>query len=77
MGREGTKSIAVNRKARHDYFVEDSFEAGIELMCRPMTHSSPFLTTQYESFRLAAPWRSDLTSVPTSSMPASKLSSTK
>ena len=32
MGREGTKSIAVNRKARHDYFVEDSFEAGIELV---------------------------------------------
>ena len=32
MGHEGTKSIAVNRKARHDYFVEDSFEAGIELV---------------------------------------------
>lgn len=32
MGREGTKSIAVNRKARHDYFVEDSFEAGLELV---------------------------------------------
>ena len=32
MGREGTKSIAVNRKARHDYFVEDSFEAGTELL---------------------------------------------
>ena len=25
------KVIAVNRKARHDYFVEESFEAGIEL----------------------------------------------
>ena len=32
MSREGTKSIAVNRKARHDYFVEDSYEAGIELV---------------------------------------------
>ena len=32
MGHEGTKSIAVNHKARHDYFVEDSFEAGIELV---------------------------------------------
>ena len=32
MGREGTKTIAVNRKARHDYFVEDSYEAGMELV---------------------------------------------
>lgn len=29
---ENTKTIAVNRKARHDYFVEESFEAGIELV---------------------------------------------
>lgn len=27
----GKKIIAVNRKARHDYFVEDTYEAGIEL----------------------------------------------
>lgn len=27
----GTKLIANNKKARHDYFVEDSFEAGIVL----------------------------------------------
>jgi SsrA-binding protein len=26
-----TKSIAQNRKARHDYFIEDTYEAGIEL----------------------------------------------
>ena len=25
------KTIAVNRKARHDYFVEETYEAGIEL----------------------------------------------
>lgn len=31
MGQPGTKTIAVNRKARHDYFVEDTYEAGIEL----------------------------------------------
>jgi SsrA-binding protein len=29
---EGTKTIAVNRKARHDYAVDDSFECGIELL---------------------------------------------
>lgn len=27
----GTKTIALNKKARHDYFVEETYEAGIEL----------------------------------------------
>ncbi len=29
---QGRKVIASNRKARHDYFIEDTFEAGIALM---------------------------------------------
>ena len=29
--KTGTKIIADNRKARHDYFVEETYEAGIEL----------------------------------------------
>jgi len=29
--KSGKKIVALNKKARHDYFVEDSFEAGIEL----------------------------------------------
>mgnify|MGYP003176402567 FL=1 len=29
--KKGTKQIADNRKARHDYFVLESYEAGIEL----------------------------------------------
>ena len=29
--KAGRKIIAVNRKARHDYFVEDTYEAGIAL----------------------------------------------
>ena len=29
--KSGKKVIAVNRKARHDYFVEDTYEAGIAL----------------------------------------------
>ena len=28
---QGRKIIALNRKARHDYFVEETYEAGIEL----------------------------------------------
>jgi SsrA-binding protein len=29
--REGIKIVAQNRKARHDYFIEDSYEAGMVL----------------------------------------------
>lgn len=32
MEKKETKTIAQNKKARHDYFVEESFEAGIELV---------------------------------------------
>ena len=31
MEKSGSKTIAQNRKAYHDYFVEDRYEAGIEL----------------------------------------------
>nr|MDD6336281.1 SsrA-binding protein SmpB [bacterium] len=32
MAQEGIKVLAVNRKARHDYFIEDSYECGIALV---------------------------------------------
>lgn len=28
---QGEKTVALNRKARHEYFIEETFEAGIEL----------------------------------------------
>lgn len=31
MDKHGTKTAAVNRKAGHDYFIEERYEAGIEL----------------------------------------------
>lgn len=31
-GGDGTKLITQNRKARHDYLIEDTFEAGLALM---------------------------------------------
>lgn len=31
MRQPGTKTIAVNRQARHNYFVQENYEAGIEL----------------------------------------------
>ncbi len=30
-GKEGIKVVATNKKAYHDYFIEEKFEAGIEL----------------------------------------------
>ncbi len=30
-GKENIKSLATNRKAFHDYFIEDRYEAGVEL----------------------------------------------
>ena len=32
MEKEAFKTIAENRKARHEYFILESFEAGIELV---------------------------------------------
>ena len=32
MGASGTKLVAKNQKARHEYFIEETFEAGIELV---------------------------------------------
>ena len=31
MGKDSIKQISYNRQARHEYFVEESLEAGIEL----------------------------------------------
>ena len=31
MGKESIKLISNNKKARHDYFIEDTYEAGISL----------------------------------------------
>ena len=31
MGKESIKLIANNKKAYHDYFIEDTYEAGISL----------------------------------------------
>lgn len=30
--KKGVKSVAQNRKARHEYFIEDTYECGIELV---------------------------------------------
>ena len=42
MAKESTKTIAQNKKAYHDYFVLETYEAGIELC-----------GTEVKSFRVA------------------------
>jgi SsrA-binding protein len=32
MGEQGRKAVAVNRKARHEYFIEETYDAGIVLV---------------------------------------------
>ena len=39
--KQGIKQIAANRQARHEYFVEESMEAGIELFGTEVPVSSP------------------------------------
>ena len=34
MGKESIKMIANNKKARHDYFLEELYEAGIDVYKR-------------------------------------------
>ena len=31
MKKDGIKTVATNRKARHEYFIEETYEAGIAL----------------------------------------------
>ena len=38
-----TGNIAQNKKARHDYFLEDKFEAGLELQGMPTCAKHPEL----------------------------------
>lgn len=39
MGKESIKMIANNKKARHDYFLEELYEAGISLHGTEVKHS--------------------------------------
>ncbi len=39
--KTGVKIAAQNRKAFHDYFVEDRYEAGVELAARRSSLSGP------------------------------------
>ena len=62
----GKKIIAVNRKARHDYFVEDTYEAGIALYgtevksVRAGQVKSQGLVLQRQKRRALRAWRTHL-----------------
>ena len=64
MGRKKTKKpagnvIAVNRRARHDYFIEDRFEAGLALEgweVKSLRVGSAQLTEAYVNLRKGEAW---------------------
>ena len=64
MGRKKAKkpagnTIAVNRRARHDYFIEDRFEAGLALEgweVKSLRAGSAHLTEAYVTLRKGEAW---------------------
>jgi SsrA-binding protein len=64
MGKKKTKkpagnTIAVNRRARHDYFIEDRFEAGLALEgweVKSLRGGSAHLTEAYVTLRKGEAW---------------------
>jgi len=64
MGKKNTKkptgnTIAVNRRARHDYFIEDRFEAGLALEgweVKSLREGNAQLTEAYVNLRQGEAW---------------------
>ena len=64
MGKKKTKkpagnTIAVNRRARHDYFIEDRFEAGLSLEgweVKSLREGNAQLTEAYVNLRKGEAW---------------------
>jgi SsrA-binding protein len=64
MGKKKTKkpagnTIAVNRRARHDYFIEDRFEAGLSLEgweVKSLREGNAQLTEAYVNLRRGEAW---------------------
>ena len=55
----GDRVIAVNRKARHDYFIEDRFEAGLALEgweVKSLRAGSAHLTEAYVTLKKGEAW---------------------
>ena len=48
MGREqGRKLVAQNRKARHDYVIEDTYEAGLVLISVVLSAVTAWITLRF------------------------------
>lgn len=59
VNKNGIKIIATNRKARHDYLIEDSYEAGLVLMgseIKSIRAGQVNLRDSYASFRDGELW---------------------
>jgi SsrA-binding protein len=69
---DGNTTICVNKKARHDYFIERAFEAGIELMgweVKSLRAGRGQITESYVIIRQNEAWlfNSNITPLPTAS----------
>jgi len=59
MQREGIKVVCQNRKARHQYYIEDTIEAGIVLLgpeVKSLREARANLTDGYVGFRYGEAW---------------------
>ena len=59
MQREGIKVVCQNRKARHQYYIEDTVEAGIVLLgpeVKSLREARANLTDGYVGFRYGEAW---------------------
>ena len=56
---KGIKIVAKNSKAHHDYFIEEKYEAGIELAGTEVKSIRQGHVNLKDSFRLTCPWRMD------------------
>ena len=53
----GTKTLATNRKARHEYFIEETYECGIELKgteVKSIRQGKVNLTDGYASYKTSS-----------------------
>ena len=55
MGKESVKLIANNKKAYHDYFIDEKYEAGIELFGTETGEAK-----EEKIYKLCGMWRKEL-----------------
>ena len=70
--KPGSATIAANKRARHDYFIEERFEAGLSLMgweVKSLREGKAQITDTYVHFKDGEAWllNAQITPLPTAS----------